>query len=274
MTRDERVAGVRPRELPNVADGVSLWWCDLELPAEALPRLAATLSPGEHARAARFGRDSLRARWIAGRASLRVVLGGTLDAAPHAVAIARGARGRPQLAGGDADIDFNVSHTAGVALIGVLRRRGRAVRIGVDVERADRDVAAERLARRVLTVDERADLEAHAPADRSRRFLRYWTCKEAMSKATGDGLSAPFRRIDVGLSPGLALREGPEPYRPGRWTLVAASVPDGFIATVALWDRDGFTHRPVSDTSSASAATGNPPGARGSPAPRAARTSP
>ncbi len=211
MTRDGPVPDVRSRELPAVADGVSLWWCDLDQPPDALPRLAATLSPAEHARAARFGREALRARWIAGRASLRVVLGRTLDVAPHAVAIARGARGRPQLAGADAEIDFNVSHTAGVALIGVVRPRGRGTRIGVDVERADRDVAAERLARRVLTPDERADLEAYAPPERSRRFLRYWTCKEAMSKATGDGLSAPFRRIDVALSPGLALREGPEP---------------------------------------------------------------
>jgi 4'-phosphopantetheinyl transferase len=270
MTHD----GVRSRELPNVGGGVSLWWCDLDLPSEALPRLAAMLSPAEHARAARFGRDDLRARWIAGRASLRTVLGRVVGLAPHAVAIARGTRGRPHLAGGNSNIDFNISHTAGVALVGVVQLRGRGTRIGVDVERGDRDVAAERLARRVLTIDERTDLEAQAPAERSRRFLRYWTCKEAMSKATGDGLSAPFRRIAVALSPGPALRDGPEPYRPDGWTLVAAPVPDGFIATVALWERDGFTHRPVSDTSSASATTGNPPDPRGSPAPRAARTSP
>ena len=45
-----------PRELPRVAADVSLWWGGLDVAPEALPRLAATLAPAEHARAARFGR--------------------------------------------------------------------------------------------------------------------------------------------------------------------------------------------------------------------------
>ena len=230
--------GLEPRELlPGIAEGVSLWWCNLDVPANALPSLAATLGAAEHARAARFGRDSLRARWIAGRASLRWVLGRTLHIAPADVSIARGTRGRPALVPDDGRFDFNVSHTADVALIGIREAGSATLRIGVDVERADRDVPAERLARRVLTTDEQAAQAALAPDERRRRFLRYWTCKEAMSKATGDGLSAPFRHIDVVLAPRLRLRDGPPPYQAPGWQLIAAPVPAGFIATVALWER-------------------------------------
>jgi len=226
-----------PRELAAVADDVSLWWCELDLPAAEIERRAATLSAAERARAARFGTDALRARWIAGRTSLRIVLGLALRTSPAAVPIARGPRGRPELAGSDSGLDFNVSHTGSVALIGLLRAAGRKTRIGVDVERAERAVGSDRLARKFLTPTEQATVAGLAPDDRRRRFLRYWTCKEAMSKATGDGLLAPFRHIDVDLSAAPRLVGGPAPYQPAAWTLVAAPVPADHFATVALWDR-------------------------------------
>ena len=57
-----------------------------------------------------------------------------------------------------------------------------------------------------------------------------------MSKATGDGLLAPFRHMEVALDAAPRLVDGPPPYRPTAWTLIAAPVPDDHIATVALWD--------------------------------------
>lgn len=226
-----------PRAIARVAGGIGLWWCTLDRSPEDTDRLAEWLSAAESARAARFGSEMLRRRWIAGRASLRWVLGKLLGVAPVAVAIRRGTRGRPELAGVDIALDFNVSHTDGVALIGTSVGDPRHVRIGVDVERSDRGVGVERLARKFLTAREQAAI-AQLPADGRRlRFLRYWTCKEAMSKATGDGLIAPFRRLDVELEPGLRLIDGPPPYAPASWRLHAAQVPEGFLATVAVWSR-------------------------------------
>jgi len=66
--------------------------------------------------------------------------------------------------------------------------------------------------------------------------LRLWTCKEAMSKATGDAMSARFARLDVLTEPALRLRAGPPPYEPARWALHALAAPDDHIATLALWD--------------------------------------
>ena len=68
-------------------------------------------------------------------------------------------------------------------------------------------------------------------------FLRAWTCKEAMSKATGDGLLAPFREIDVDSGAVPGLNAGPPPYLPSAWMLYAAPVPEGYFATLAIWDR-------------------------------------
>ena len=227
--------GPEPRELARISPGVSLFWCDLSLPSADVEQLAQMLSVEECARAARFGTDALRARWIVGRVSLRGILGAALGMAPADVPIARGRRGRPELGGFDSELDFNVSHTGSAALIGLCRTEGRSLRIGVDVERVDREVGSERLARKFLTTAERAAIAAFTPDERRRRFLRYWTCKEAMSKATGDGLLAPFRSLDVDLEASPRLVDGPAPYRPEAWSLVVAPVPDDHFATVALW---------------------------------------
>jgi 4'-phosphopantetheinyl transferase len=225
--------------LPDVVPGVELWWTDLAHDATDIERVAAWLSPAEHARAARFGTDLLRRKYIAGRTSLRQALGAALGIEPAAVPIRRGARGRPELDDTVAPLDFNISHTDGGGLIGVARREpADRRRIGVDVEREERLVGADRLARKFLSPAEQASLRGLDADARRRRFLRYWTCKEAMSKATGDGIGAPFGGLTVELAPAPRLVAGPPPYVPDAWRLYAATVPSGFLATVALWRGD------------------------------------
>ena len=108
-------------------------------------------------------------------------------------------------------------------------------RIGIDVERGERRVNADGLARKFLTERERAEIALVASDVRRQRFLRLWTCKEAMSKATGDALSAPFRHMDVTLDGGPRLIAGPAPYAPAAWQLVSAATPPDLIATLAIW---------------------------------------
>ena len=148
----------------------------------------------------------------------------------HDVVLERGRRGRPQLAR-DLGLDFNVTHTADVMLVAI----GSGITVGVDVEREDRVINTPGIARRCLTDAERSRLALEDDSAR-RDVLRLWTCKEAMSKATGDALAAPFRRLDVELAGGLRLRDGPPPYLPARMTLHPVDVPGGYLATVALWD--------------------------------------
>ena len=230
VTDNSAAASFAPATIASPVEGVALWFVALAVGDEEYARVSAWLSPAERARAARFGRESLRRRYIVGRASLRKALGDTLSLLPAAVPIVRGVRGRPRL-DGIAGVDFNISHTDEVALIGV----ARGARIGVDIERADREVNADGLARKFLTPAERATLAPLAADERRERFLRYWTCKEAMSKATGDALSAPFRRLNVKLGDTIELLEGPDAYEPPSWRLYRAAVPEGYFGTVALW---------------------------------------
>jgi 4'-phosphopantetheinyl transferase len=229
----EALPAGEPVPLPAVARGVSLWWFRLDAPVEGVAPFAAHLSTAEHARAARFGTDLLRTRYIVGRSVLRRLLGALLDIGPDAVPIQRGRRGRPELRDVPA-VDFNVSHTHEFSLVGIAHARGEDLRIGVDIECTDRDVGADRLARKFLTARESAALAALGDDARRRRFLHHWTCKEAMSKATGDGLAAPFRQLDVDTEGAPRLVGGPPPYVPAAWSLHPVTVP-GFYATLAIW---------------------------------------
>jgi 4'-phosphopantetheinyl transferase len=224
----------KPIALAAPDPAIALWFYSLEGDSAESRELERSLSPLEIERANRFGTPALRARWIAGRATLRSLLGAALGIAPAAVPLRRGTRGRPELPAEHA-LDFNVSHTDDVALIGIAAGLPPRARIGVDIERENRVVNADGLARKFMTARERA---AMAPLDedaRRRHFLRLWTCKEAMSKATGDALSAPFRDIDVALDDGPRLIAGPPPYLADCWRLVSAAVPAGLIATIAIW---------------------------------------
>jgi 4'-phosphopantetheinyl transferase len=220
----------RIEALSSNVPGTKLWSCTLEASAAEILAWSAVLSGGERARAARFGTPYLRDRYVVGRTALRTVLAATLGIAPHEVPIVRGVRGRPRL-DDDSRLDFNVSHTAGVAFIGMTD----AGRIGVDIERHDRTINATGIARKFLTETERAYLATLDADDARRAVLTFWTCKEAMSKATGDALSAPFARIDVDIRDGRRVRAGPDAYDPARWTLHATDIAPDHIATVALW---------------------------------------
>ena len=82
----------------------------------------------------------------------------------------------------------------------------------------------------------RASVQTELPEAGREHFLRLWTCKEAMSKATGDGLSAPLSRLSVSASADtLRLDDGPPPYVPADWRLIAVEVPNTHVATAALW---------------------------------------
>ena len=233
--QDRCEAPTTPLALASEIAGLQLWLCGLERKREEIEDLTEWLSPAERARSLSWGTDALRHRWIAGRTTLRLLLGRVLGVPPAVVDIRRGIRGRPELADANAGIDFNVSHTGDAALFGIARGLPRRSRIGVDIERRDRRVGVDRLARKFLTDNERSTLADLDLRGRRARFVHYWTCKEAMSKATGDGLRAPFGRIDVELRERPRLADGPPPYAPAEWTLHDAAAPEPWVATIAIW---------------------------------------
>src|SRR5262249_40665987 len=120
-----------PPALPPAADEVRVWVVHLDRPPADPAELLTALTPDERDRAERYRAGAVRQQFVIGRGLLRRALGGCLGLRPHVVPITYTAAGKPVLAANDpADpLHFNLTHTAGVVLIAVARRR-----VGVDVE--------------------------------------------------------------------------------------------------------------------------------------------
>lgn len=173
---------------------IHLWRASLDLPQNQLQQLAKTLSLDEQNRADRFRFKSDRCRFIAGRGILRSLLGRYLQTEPKALQFSYGERGKPALSTSDR-LQFNLAHSQGLALYAVAYDRS----VGVDLEHIRVLSDLEALTRRFFSPSEHAAICALPPKHQSEAFFRYWTCKEAYLKATGEGL-ANLQGLEISLS--------------------------------------------------------------------------
>ncbi|CAH0354920.1 hypothetical protein AQB9606_04048 [Aquabacterium sp. CECT 9606] len=178
----------------STADGALLWWLvDLDAgpPATADP---SVLSAEELARADRFRFEIHARRYRASHIALRQVLGQTLGIDAATLAFTTGVHGKPRLLNGGG-LHFNMSHSAGWALIGVSRHGP----IGVDIELLTPMDDADLLARKNFTAAEYAAFLQTTPPQRLEVFFRCWTRKEACLKALGSGLSIEPQEFEAGI---------------------------------------------------------------------------
>lgn len=217
------------------AGTVHVWRATLALPDTEHDRARALLGDEERARADRFLRAEHGRRFTAARAALRRVLAGYLGRAPEDIPFAYTDQRKPFLpADANPDtIQFNLSHSGDVALIGVTR--GRA--IGVDVEHMAplRDWAG--VAKRYFAPEEAAELAGLPDKERLAAFYRCWTRKEAYLKALGDGLTRALDSFRVTFAPdeppALAwTREGE--VECARWVLAELRPAAGYVGAVAV----------------------------------------
>ncbi|MDP9106005.1 MAG: 4'-phosphopantetheinyl transferase superfamily protein [Candidatus Eremiobacteraeota bacterium] len=174
-----------------------VWWADPLISGEDLAR---HLDDAERERAARFRRPEDRLRYAAAHGLARLVLGADLGEVPRKVrfetecARCGGPHGKPRLLGSGAAVDFSISHSGRRVVVAA----ARGVRVGVDVESTARRYASdEPLVRGVLTPAEAEALTRVPESRRAEAFFRYWTRKEAVLKATGDGLTVPPASVEV-----------------------------------------------------------------------------
>lgn len=178
---------------------VDIFALDLDdIGAAAWPRLHALLDESEQARAARFVFEPDRHAYIAAHALLRRALSARVDVAPRDWRFATAARGKPYLIATPRDLRFSLSHTRGMTAVAVVE----GYEIGVDVEEPRGAREPLKLAARFFAADETAALRAiDDEAAQREAFLRIWTMKEAVIKATGQGLACALDSFSVALEP-------------------------------------------------------------------------
>ncbi|MGW0932733.1 4'-phosphopantetheinyl transferase family protein [Streptomyces sp. NPDC002644] len=226
---------------------VKLWFCPND---QLAPGVAATLAAHwldeqeqETANGFLFERD--RRQYLVAHALVRRVLA-VESGTPEADAVIwRSPRGRPflqkppgGLPRGGRELDFNLSHTHGHNLLGVVRRH----RIGVDVERLDRgDQGFDAIVETFAESERRWIAQAPPGRPRDRRVLRLWTLKEAYSKARGLGLGLPFDSFSFTLADdrGVTGFTPPDNDTERHWRFVELEpAPDVLAAVAVLADPD------------------------------------
>jgi 4'-phosphopantetheinyl transferase len=177
-------------------DDIHVWHAKLELHFTDLDRVSF-LSADERQRIERFHFDKDRNSFRFCRSMLRMLLMSYLGTPPAELCFAYSAHGKPSLAAPSGNLEFNISHSAGMALFAFCQRR----KIGVDVERIRQDLNVQEIAERFFSAAERRELARFSESSRYEAFFTCWTRKEAFVKARGEGLSCPLDSFDVSVQP-------------------------------------------------------------------------
>jgi 4'-phosphopantetheinyl transferase len=219
-----------PPELPPHT--VHVWQRRLSTDDPSLDACFELLSAEEREKAARYRIEHPRSDYILTRSTLRSLLGQYLGKRPHEIHFRYGSHGKPYLAG-NTDLQFNVSHCDGLALLAFVRDR----EIGVDVEKIRPQDDVKKLAERFFSLNERERLRNLSGDELYSAFFRCWTRKEAYIKATGDGLSLPLHQFDVSIEPDPAqalIATRPDASEAERWTISNLRISPGYAAAAAV----------------------------------------
>jgi len=206
---------------------VKLWWASVRESRTWIEEHERILDDEERERAARFRVEGARRRFVTGRVMLRRVLSHATGVSPEHLCFAFGAHGKPRLV--DGGPCFNLAHSGDAVVLAVAEDE-----VGVDVEELRPLSTMDRLARRICTPRELAELPDLGAGARSAALLRLWTAKEAVLKALGSGIRGSMRSIEVSLDANGKLRLLSLQGEPTSWTLLDAPPPDGTVAAVAV----------------------------------------
>jgi len=174
---------------PEPTDHIAVWTATLDALRPKAKACQATLDPTEKERMARFRFERDQERFLLGHGWLREVLGMYMTCSPESVTYSRGRFGKPFLEGHP--LRFNISDTKDAIAIAVSKDR----ELGVDIETTSRKVHHVEVGQHYFTPEEIAAID-EAP-DGKRRFLEFWTRKEAVLKASGVGIMDDLHLLRV-----------------------------------------------------------------------------
>jgi 4'-phosphopantetheinyl transferase len=217
--------------LPSGA-GVRLWLAGPARPGGVPELLWNTLSRGEKDQANRFLHVEDRALFALTRGTLRRLLSEATGVAADKIAFADGPYGKPCLVGTHGP-HFNISHSGCWALIGFSGSRD----IGVDIECMRAAGGELNLARSFFSAAEYRSLQGLDREMLLSSFYKIWTCKEAILKAHGAGISEHLKDFSVELTEnGYAIHPEPDCFSSSLASVAVqpVEVPEGYAGCYAL----------------------------------------
>lgn len=219
--------GVRVQRSGRRSPDVDVWFASVSAFTPWLANFASVLSREERARADAFRAQHLRTAYIVRHGLLRMVLGRQSSTHAADVQFEYTPRGKPFSPG--ASQFFSASHSGDLVMFAV----GHTPCLGIDVEQIRAIPEVDELVLRHFTAREYRSLLAMSPPDRERGFLACWTAKEAILKATGEGIYGGLAQVEVTASrPASILRI--ESENAAAWRLRSFMPRSGYVAAVAV----------------------------------------
>jgi 4'-phosphopantetheinyl transferase len=226
-----------PSSALHLADGEAQVWCaSLERPAQVVARFSALLSADEKARADRFYFERDRTHFIIGRGLLRTMLGSYLGMEPARVEFDYGLYGKPALKLPGQTLQFNLAHSKDLAVYAFCR----GFQVGIDLEHMREMPNQDAFAEQIFSSSESALIRSLAGEQKQNAFFTVWTCKEAVLKTSGDGLTKPLDQTEIvlaGESARLASIDG-DREKAACWRLETFQPAPGYQAALAFERHD------------------------------------
>lgn len=223
---------------------IHVWVASLEMAHQEIDEPFTLLAPDEKARAERFYFERDRNRFIAGRYILRMIIGGYLGMNPSQIEFTYREAGKPVLKPGpqSKELEFNLSHSNDLVLYIFSRNH----EVGIDVEYIHPMPDMDDFAERFFSSREAELINLLRGEEKETAFFKLWTCKEALLKANGSGLTMPLSHMEVFLNAdgSVALSSiGGDRQLGSRWHLQAFNPAQSYQAALAV---EGYAGQVIS----------------------------
>jgi 4'-phosphopantetheinyl transferase len=200
---------------------VHVWRININQNIKRLGQFEALLTAEETLRAGKYRQQKDTYRFIVSRGAQRIILGRYLAMPPDKLEFVLGDNKKPYLVSGNGELlQYNLSHSGDWIVLAIAQ-----LPVGADVEFVDplfsfQDIVQDNFSR------EESDYISTSP----KRFFTLWTRKEAILKATGQGLGDHLRitpALDGEHILGISLTGADKD-----WLLNSFDIAPGYISTV------------------------------------------
>ena len=220
------------------ANAVHVWRINISANLGKLQALSATLNAAERLRGGKYVHERDRNRFIVSRGAQRLILGMYLNTRPRLLDFALGENKKPYLITDNGkELQYNLSHSGDWILLAVSARE-----IGSDMEYIDSTFNYHDLLPEHFSEEESAYVNRQNSAE---RFYTLWTRKEALLKATGQGLGDHLKHTPA--LDGSHIMHTSLSGHTSNWQIKSFSIQDGYMGSIAVegtlpllqfWDTD------------------------------------
>jgi 4'-phosphopantetheinyl transferase len=167
-------------------DSIHLWSAQYRDLALHLPSAWDFLSQKEREKSSNFLRPVDSKRYVLRHGLLRYILSIYTNTDPGLLPLVNGIQGKPGLhpKSDFHELSFSLSHADQVVSVGIVRTHS----IGIDIVKANPDYPFHDIIEYLFTPGEKEFMQRVAPGQRYMLFFKIWALKEAIVKATGDGI--------------------------------------------------------------------------------------